>query len=73
MGVIRIGSKAGTQLNQYPVNNGANQEWLITKKGSYYIITNSYSKLVMDTSGDEVVQNNPSSAQSQQWQFVPVS
>jgi hypothetical protein len=46
---------------------------LVRAGGSYFTIVNNNSKLLLDTSGGEVIQNSKSSGQSQQWKLVPVS
>ena len=69
----------GTAIVQSAANSSTEQEWSIVSAGGYFSFVNLLSGLTLDTSGGSgaltgfVVQEPGSStAQSQQWQIVPV-
>lgn len=71
---------SGTAIMQAPASGSMEQEWNIVSAGNgYFNVVNRVSGLVLDTNGGSgslagfvVQQVQSSSAQTQQWQIVPV-
>ena len=64
-------TSSGTKLIQWPSNGGNNQHWSITGSGNGFIITNQYSRLVVDpganTSNTAIVQATGNGGANQVW------
>jgi Ricin-type beta-trefoil lectin domain-like len=62
---------SGTPLIQYSSNGGNNQHWLVTPSGTGYILTNQYSGLKVDASGNtqgtDIVQATGNGSSGQTW------
>jgi hypothetical protein len=58
----------GTQLIQWPDDNGANAQWRVS---GGYTLTGRSNGLSVDVSGTKVVQQATSGSTSQQWKLVP--
>jgi hypothetical protein len=68
----------GTQMIQWPSNNGYNQNWVVIPSGAYYQIQNRLSGLCLDeTSGETqdapVTQSSCAKVVTQQWKLVTQS
>jgi len=51
---------AGTQMIQYTIDGGQNQNWIFTKNSDgSYTLQNGYSNLVLDDSGSSTANGNP--------------
>src|SRR5882672_6335639 len=74
------GSTSGTAIVQSPSNGSTEQEWAIVSAGNgYFTLLNRLSGMALDTSGGSgalegfvVLEPQSVSAQTQQWQIVPV-
>ncbi|WP_406165373.1 RICIN domain-containing protein [Streptomyces sp. NBC_00996] len=77
---VKYGSTApGAPVVQWPSNNGANQQWLLTRTSSgAYTLRSANSGLCLDTPLDpqetpQLVQNTCNGSGNQQWNIKPVA
>jgi hypothetical protein len=69
--VPALSQEAGKALIVYASNSGDNQKWIFEEDDKGYVtITSKCSNLLMDASGDVVVQNSADDSDYQKWQLI---